>query len=161
MRTKPRLARRRDFLLRGGTFSRLSARRTPPGGRPREWVTATCVLRSSPLPSSKKGSANPPRINPRRIWPQSMWIVSIFQLKKTTKFSFLSFFSARRLRYRMKMGSFPAPTSPRALTCKPSYSLLLDVVYCNLAQHSHKCSTGLKLHTQHALSRFHPAISSC
>lgn len=132
MRTKPRHARRRDFRLRGGTFSRLSARRTPPGGRPREWVTVTCVLRSSPLPSSKKGTANPPRMNPCVFDLKVCGSFPFSSSEKINIFSFV-FVSARRLRYRMKVGSFPAPTSPRALTCKPIYSPQLDLVHSNPA----------------------------
>uniref|UniRef100_A0A3Q4AAM8 Uncharacterized protein n=1 Tax=Mola mola TaxID=94237 RepID=A0A3Q4AAM8_MOLML len=33
-------------------------------------------------------------------------------------------FQERRLRYRMKMGSFPAPVSPKAPTCKPCVDLI-------------------------------------
>lgn len=55
MRTRPHRAKRPGFLSRGGTFCRLSAKMTPPGGRPREWATAACEPRSSHLLSSRRG----------------------------------------------------------------------------------------------------------
>lgn len=56
MRTRPRRAKRQDFPSKGGTSFRLWARRTPPGGRPRGWATATCAPPSSLPPSSRRGS---------------------------------------------------------------------------------------------------------
>uniref|UniRef100_A0A8D3BUZ9 MAGUK p55 scaffold protein 3b n=1 Tax=Scophthalmus maximus TaxID=52904 RepID=A0A8D3BUZ9_SCOMX len=41
-------------------------------------------------------------------------------------------FQERRLRYRMKMGSFPSPVSPKPLTCKPRFTPAITINFPNL-----------------------------
>lgn len=144
MRTRPRRAKRRDFLLRGGTFFRLLARRMPPGGRPRGWATVTCVLPSSPPHSSRRGSCHQLccQRNNCVLASKNVWIV--FQIKIKSFLPCIFFVFPRRLRYRMKMGSFPAPMSPKAPTCKSISLLQLNIVSYNL-QYNHKCARSLNL----------------
>lgn len=136
--------RGQSHALQGGRTSFQEAGHSPgcqPGGRhlvagqeSGRLQPARCAHPLHPVP--RKVAANPPPINPCvfDLKVCGLFPFSSSKTNKTTK-RFLSFVfvSARRLRYRMKMGSFPAPTSPRALPCKPIYSLQLDLVYCQPA----------------------------
>lgn len=54
------------------------------------------------------------------------------------------------------MGSFPAPMSPKAPTCKSVSLLQLNIVSYNL-QYNHKCARSLNLQIQRALAKLHLA----
>lgn len=144
MRTRPPHAKRRGFPSRGGTFFRLLAKMTPPGGRLKELVILVCELHSSHQHNSRRG----------QLLNNMVCMTYVQQFDFLSKY-FLCFVSgAWDIGWKLVLSLPQCP--PKLLrVCKPILLLQFNSIYHN-QKYNHRC-TSLRLQIRYALAKFHQA----